>query len=579
MQDSYSGLSHFRTLTLLVGSFAVGTAAYAQAPAILTGGTVNSADYSRSFAPGAIVSVFGTNLASSIALAGAFPLPQSLGGASIELVSNGEQFSLWYASPTQLNGQMPYDVPTGPVQVRVRTAAGVSNIDTITVAARAPKIFTIDFTGQGQAVATTPAYQILSANVPAKPADTIVLWMNSMGASSGNPVAGQPAPGTTTGSLPSTIAGVTVSIDGVNAPVTFAGLSPGSAGLYQVNIQAPFVVITGLVSVQVTVDGVSTQGLVTIPFRQLGFYSSLLGGKAVAGQTLNGVSGATSALAFRQSDPLTWGSVGLNAWTDNTGLGSQYSIATGVAMTLRNGTSIVYDNNGIETGTMGTFYNNTNGPADSQKPGLSDLYSMSNYFPLTFAGYFKLAQSTTITELIGYFDTLDNLNLPFDPLNEYVLYRVNIFSNATGTVPKETGNFTGDVLSSDTAKGTFSFSDTGVKILSSIPNDIPKPLYRLSYVLASPVTLPAGEYWFSHDASIRSQPAVSSTAAPLTLETLTSSIKRTITPDELSRWIASQGEMSKDSVRFSFFGREMVVESSWKLGEAVVVRPNAVTEH
>jgi uncharacterized protein (TIGR03437 family) len=568
-----------RTLRVALCLSAFAALSFGQAPTIRTNGTLNAADYSRSFAPGGLISIFGTNLGSAVAQPLAFPLPPTLAGVSVELASNGEQFPLWYVSPTQINAQMPYDIPTGSVQVRVRNAAGVSNVDTITVSARAPRIFALDFSGAGPAVATTTKFAILSDAAPATPADTIVLWMNSMGASSGNPVAGQPAPGSTAGSQASTITGVTATVSGQNAPVTFAGLSPGSAGLYQVNVQMPFVVITGAVPVQVTVGGVTTQASVTVPYRQMGFYQSLLGGKAVSGQTLNGVGGATSALAFRQSDATTWGTTGLNAWNNNTGLGSDYSTATGLAVTLKNGATVVYDNNGIETGTTGNFYNNAGGGPDAKKPGLSDLYSMSNYFPLTFAGYLKLGASTTVTELIGYFDTLGSTDLPFDPNNGFVRYRMNIYSNASGTLPKETGTFIGDVFSSDSIAGTFSFSDSGVKIISSDPKNAPKSLYRLSYKLAAPLTLPAGEYWFSHDASIRATPALTSVSPAFlsdTAEVVAPLDVPSVSTEELSRHITSQGRGGHgEAVRFFFFGREMTYQGSWSMPGAVTVRPSA----
>ncbi len=416
--------------------------AHAQSPNISSQGTVNSADYSRSFAPGALISIFGANLASSTQQPTALPLPISLGGASVQLASNGEALPLWYVSPTQINAQLPYDVPTGQVQVRVVTAAGASNSDTITVTDCAPKIFTLDSSGQGPGVITATDYRVLTAANPAGPGQTIILWMNSMGATSGNPVAGQPAPGSSPGSQLSTMAEtVTATVDGIPGQVTFAGLSPGSAGLYQVNVQVPFAVITGPVTIQVTAGNASTQAKVTVSYRQLGFYHALLGGKAVPGETLNGVSGPTSALAYQQSDVTTWGNTGLNAWTNNTGLGSQYAAVSGLAMTLLNGSTIVYDNNGIETNTYGTFYNNANGPPNTQKPGLSELFSMSNYFPLVFAGHLRLAQATTITTMIGYFDATGVQALPFDPSNPYVQYRMNIWSNTTGPLPKTTGNF------------------------------------------------------------------------------------------------------------------------------------------
>ncbi len=570
-------------LALALCSLAAVTSAYGQTPAITANGTVNAADYTRSFAPGALIAIFGSNFASGQAFASTLPLPTSLGGVSVELASNGEQFPLWYASPTQINAQLPYDVGTGQIQIRVRTAAGVSSTDTITVAARAPKIFTVDFSGAGSAVATNTNYQVLTSSLPANPADTVVLWMNSMGAGSADPLSGAPAPGLTAGSVPSTISGVTATVNGQDAPVTFAGLTPGSVGLYQVNVRVPFIVISGPVAIQVTAGGVTTQTSVTIPFRQLGFYWSLLGGKQVSGQTMNGVSGSTSALAFRQADQLTWGTAGFNAWTDNTGLGSQYSTVSGLALTLRNGTAVVYDNNGIETGTQGSFYDNTGGGANSQKPGLSDLYSMSNYFPLTFGGYFKLGSSTTVTELIGYFDVLGNLTLPFDPANPYVRYRMNIFSNVSGTLPKETGNFTGDIFSSDTTAGTFSYSDTGVKILSSVKTDTPKSIYRLSYKLATPLTLPAGEYWFSHDASVRAQPGSSSTAQFVLSQepmVVTSDVAGPmISSEDFAGWIQSQGEIAKNPRKFNLFGRELTIDNSYQMPKGVVVRPSAVVAH
>jgi hypothetical protein len=90
---------------------------------------------------------------------------------------------------------------------------------------------------------------------------------------------------------------------------------------------------------------------------------------------------------------------------------------------------------------------------------------------------------------------------------------------------------------------------------------VPDPIWRLDFKLNAPLTLPAGEYWFSHDASIRSNPATSSTAA-------------SITPSELSEIIRMQPR-SGDAVRFSFFGREMLYQSTWSLPFPVQIRPES----
>jgi hypothetical protein len=305
-----------------------------------------------------------------------------------------------------------------------------------------------------------------------------------------------------------------------------------------------------------------------LPYRQLGFYQTILGGKAVSGQTLTGAAGANSDLAFRQNDQIAWGTEGLNAWSKNTGLASTMSVVTGEAITLKNGSSVVYDNNGIEDQSNASFYNNSGGGADTSKPGLSLTFSMSNYFPLVFASDIKMAQAATITELIGYFDCNGSATLPFDDQNPYLKYRMNIWSSATGPVPKETGNFTGDVFSSDNVGGTFSISQTSVSRISSVSTNAPDPICRLDYKPATPIALAAGEYWFSHDASIRTTPAATSTS---TAPTLTLTELRSVMDMQTST-------ASVKPTKIDLLGKSLIYQETWKMPIAVEVRPTAISQ-
>ena len=528
-------------------------------PVITTGGTVNAADYSRDFAPGAIISVFGTNLASTSAGALSVPLPTFLGGASVELVNGTsvQSLPLFYVSPGQINTELPYGLASGSVQVRVRTSSGVSTTDTITIKPRAPKLFTVDLSGSGSSIVTDPGFTVATQGRPVKPGDDIILWMNSLGETNPPVVAGNSAPGGPVSSPAIINDTVTVTIGGKPATVTFAGAAPAYSGLYQVNVKAPFAVVTGPLNIQVTLGGVVSQASVTLPYRQLGFYDAVLGGKPVTGQALNGLN----TLAFRQSDGVTWGQTGLNQWTRPSPPSAIGSTVSGEAVTLKSGVITVFDNNGIEDTSGASFYSNAGGGQDSAMPGLVNLYSMANYFPLVFSTYMKFSQPVTISEMIGYFDPSGNLQLPLDPNNPYLKYRMNIWSNVSG-MPKETGGFTGDVFSSDSIAGTFLVSKTTVNRVSSDKAAVPEPIWRLDYKLANPITLPAGEYWFGHDASIRDTPATgSSTSASVTLS-------------ELADTIRPQSESGK-AVRFSFFGREMVYQPSWVLPFAVEVRPDS----
>ncbi len=516
-----------RILTALLPVLAILASAprlLAQAPQITAKGTVNAADYSRDLAPGALISVFGSNLSSSPMAAPALPLPTALGGTSVELVGPDNTVypcAVYYVSPGQVNAELPFGVAPGSYTLRVKTAQGTSNGDSVALVARAPKFFTPDFSGKGNILAVDVTNKMITLENPSRAADYIVLYMNSMGEVTNAPGIGQAAPGLATGSDFSQLTEApTVLLNGVPATILFAGLTPGLVGLYQLNVRMPLVLFSGNLTFEVKFTSGSAQLAATTAYLQPGFYYAVLGGKMPAGQTPNAVSGANSALAFRQADPVSWGPEGLNAWSKNTRLPSTYSVSPGLALTLRNGATTVFDNNGIEDKSYGSFYDNTNGGDNSLKPGLANVYSMSNYNAMVFSTYVKVTQPTTIGEIIGYFDAQPHQGvIPFDPTNPYVRYRMNIWSSAPSTVPKDTKNFVGDVVTSDTTPGTFAYSDTLADRIFTDPKatdpklrNLPDRIWRISFKPATPITLQPGEYWFSHDAALGSEP-VSNTGA------------------------------------------------------------------
>jgi len=134
---------------------------------------------------------------------------------------------------------------------------------------------------------------------------------------------------------------------------------------------------------------------------------------------------------------------------------------------------------------------------------------MSNNWDWIYAGYFKLTQETTFDQIIGYFDPNGNSAdpFPFNPNSPAIGYRMNIWSNVTGDLlPINTGSFTGDVFSTDSISGSFSWGDTGVDRVYPGHAGFPEDIYRLTFTLSSPITLMDGEYWFSHDATIIPEP-------------------------------------------------------------------------
>ncbi len=230
----------------------------------------------------------------------------------------------------------------------------------------------------------------------------------------------------------------------------------------------------------------------------MGYYYAITGGKFPTGNIPNGDNASGGTFRFVTDDPAIW-----SRPVSQSGVWQKddwFPANAGLAVTLKNGSSIVYDNNGIEDNSYGDYYDATGLAASADKPGLYRAYSMSNNYDWIYAGYFKLEQATTITELIGYFDE----NSGFDRNSPFVSYRMNIWSNVNGNLlPTDTGGFDGDVFSSDTTGGTFATSDSGVdRIYGDDYGNIHDDIFRLSYTLDQPLTLQPGEYWFSHDAVI-----------------------------------------------------------------------------
>jgi len=212
-----------------------GGAPAAPAPVISQGGVVNGADFTAQFAPGIIFSIWGTNLASQTTAARGVPLPQTLDGVSVEILDGAKVLTapLFFVSPGQINGQLPFEVAGATVQVRVRTAGGQSNTQTIPILPRCPKLLTKTMDGRGEAIITHANFTLVAADSPAAPDETVILYLTGLGAVSPAAPSGQAA------GLHHVRDEVIVTVDGLSATVDFAGLAPGWVGLYQINFKVP----------------------------------------------------------------------------------------------------------------------------------------------------------------------------------------------------------------------------------------------------------------------------------------------------------------------------------------------------
>jgi uncharacterized protein (TIGR03437 family) len=249
--------------------------ASAQTPAVNAGGVVNSASYAPGgVAPGSIVSIFGTNLASQLASASSIPLPTMLGNVS-SVTFNGIPAALYFVSPNQINAQLPWNVlPAGSISgtadVVVTTSAGASAPQSVQVVPAMPGIFTVSANGFGQAIATDNADGAIAAPTgsisglkthPIKIGDYLILWCTGLG-----PVDSTIENGENSGDQPrNTLAIPTVLIGGIPAKFIYSMLSPQFVSENQIGVQVAANTPTGnAVSLQIQVNNVTTSDRVTI---------------------------------------------------------------------------------------------------------------------------------------------------------------------------------------------------------------------------------------------------------------------------------------------------------------------------
>jgi uncharacterized protein (TIGR03437 family) len=232
-------------------------------PTINSGGILNDANYTAPIAPGSIAAAFGDFLLTS-GVSGTQPnLPFSISGLSLEF-GGTLPVPLFYVSGTQVNFQVPWEVAAPSRATLTATLGGqTSDGQTVAIAPFAPAIFAMNAAGTGQgAILSAPSYVLTDATHPATAGSTyIMIYCTGLGAVTNQPADGLPA---SSSPLSWTTTTPSVLIGEAQAGVTFWGLAPGFAGLYQVNALVPAASAKGsAVPVSITIGG-ETSNVVTI---------------------------------------------------------------------------------------------------------------------------------------------------------------------------------------------------------------------------------------------------------------------------------------------------------------------------
>jgi len=244
-------------------------------PVSLFQGVVDNAVYyvNQPVAPGDLVLVRGDQFTLGPAVSATkLPLPATLGGATVYV--NGSPAPLYYVAGShvtypngQLTFQIPYGTPPGLATVRVdRNDNGVvqtGNTISVQIASAAPKLMQFGTTSGEYAVATftdgvtfpIPAMEGIASR-PATAGDVLVFYGVGFGQTSPAAVEGVAVAG------PAQIGGASVTFGTIATSPSYCGLTPGSVGLYQVNVAVPAGTPKGnTVPVTVSVGGVTSNSV------------------------------------------------------------------------------------------------------------------------------------------------------------------------------------------------------------------------------------------------------------------------------------------------------------------------------
>ncbi len=225
-------------------------------PVIERRGIVSAADNEPfvALAPGSIISIYGDRLASGLEVATKSPLPTRLLDTNVLMA--GRVLPLYFVNSNQVNAFVPFDLNVNTTyQVYVRRGSTYSQPVSVDVGPAQPGIFRDLSVSANQgfifAVRNTGDSQVQTEAKPGSPArqgDVITIYCSGLGS-----VVGSVADGAAAGGAFQTANQLRLIIGGRSATVLYAGLTPGSIGLYQVNGVVPTGVAGDAVLVSITV--------------------------------------------------------------------------------------------------------------------------------------------------------------------------------------------------------------------------------------------------------------------------------------------------------------------------------------
>jgi len=193
------------------------------------------------YAANTLISIYGVNLAYSTQAIAAGDirngdLPTSLGSTPVRVLLANQFASLYYVSPNQVNALIPPHLLAGPATLQVVLSGRAGPAVTLNLEDAAPGLFEA---GDHFVIATHGNGPVVTADAPSEAGEIVVLYATGLGPTS---------PLTPPNKIPTAAAKLTrlaefeVRLNGIAVPrdhILYAGVTPGFAGLFQVNLRVP----------------------------------------------------------------------------------------------------------------------------------------------------------------------------------------------------------------------------------------------------------------------------------------------------------------------------------------------------
>ena len=226
----------------------------AVAPSFTSRSITNAASFEIGMTPGSAAVVFAGGVREAgVTSAPSIPLPLELDGVRVSV--NGLDAPLFAVANTngleQVNFQVPWETEGSPARVTVVKDGMVSPSVEAAVQPLQPAIFELNTVEA--IVVRTGDNSLVTPERPLKAGESVYFYATGLGPVDPNPGTGNAGPRSP---FAPTRTAVTVTIDGVECAVLFAGLAPDLVGIYQVNIRAPAGVRSGRREMVLSVGGV-----------------------------------------------------------------------------------------------------------------------------------------------------------------------------------------------------------------------------------------------------------------------------------------------------------------------------------